>query len=445
MAVPDPGLRRRSRSSKADSFTLHTNGQAEPHPGPAAQPMFDDTNQYFRYRELPGPASPSRPTHGVRIGGRRRPPGTARPLTGARHRCASPSLAPSSFDRAAAWGLARRTCSPSVPPDRRPASATDRRPGVLRRRWPTDRRRRTPTTCSPSAHGPQPPAAGDGGRLAAWPSAGFPPGVLGRLPGGRRWRTAADRGADPRASTTSTATSSRRPGRAAGIEGIDAGGAEYLATHVAALEAPTPTHVVVSAGDLIGASPLLSALFHDEPTIEAMNQIGLDLNAVGNHEFDEGTDELLRMQKGGCHPVDGCLDGDDFAGADFEFLAANVVVESRGGPLFPPYTIEQLRRQRQGRLHRHDPGGHAHHRHPRGRGRLRLPRRGRHRQRPGRPQLGAGRREHRRAAPRGAACHRRRLQRLHRHLRVPSSTSSTASTTRSTRSSAATPTRPTTA
>ena len=74
---------------------------------------------------------------------------------------------------------------------------------------------------------------------------------------------------------------------------------------------------MVSAGDLIGASPLLSALFHDEPTIEAMNQIGLDLNAVGNHEFDEGTDELLRMQKGGCHPVDGCLDGDDFAGADF--------------------------------------------------------------------------------------------------------------------------------
>ena len=120
---------------------------------------------------------------------------------------------------------------------------------------------------------------------------------------------------------------------------VDAGGAEYLATHVKALEATNRNTVVVSAGDLIGASPLLSALFHDEPTIEAMNQIGLDINAVGNHEFDEGADELLRMQNGGCHPTDGCLDGDGFAGADFEFLAANVVDEASGDTIFPPYTI----------------------------------------------------------------------------------------------------------
>ncbi len=73
-----------------------------------------------------------------------------------------------------------------------------------------------------------------------------------------------------------------------------------------------------------------------------MNEIGLDLNAVGNHEFDEGTTELLRMQDGGCHPVDGCLDGDDFAGADFEFLAANVVNQSTGNTLFPPYSIENF-------------------------------------------------------------------------------------------------------
>ncbi len=131
-------------------------------------------------------------------------------------------------------------------------------------------------------------------------------------------------------------------GSAGRIEGIDAGGAGFLSTHVAALEATNPRNTtVVSAGDLIGASPLLSALFHDEPTIEAMNEIGLDINAVGNHEFDEGTDELLRMQEGGCHPVDGCLDGDDFAGADFEFLAANVVSEGRGKPLFPPFTIKR--------------------------------------------------------------------------------------------------------
>jgi 5'-nucleotidase len=126
------------------------------------------------------------------------------------------------------------------------------------------------------------------------------------------------------------------------INGVPAGGAAFLATHVADLEATNSRNTtVVSAGDLIGASPLLSALFHDEPTIEAMNQIGLDLNAVGNHEFDEGTDELLRMQNGGCHPVDGCQDGDDFAGAEFQFLAANVVSEGRGKPLFPPYAIKR--------------------------------------------------------------------------------------------------------
>ena len=123
---------------------------------------------------------------------------------------------------------------------------------------------------------------------------------------------------------------------------INAGGVEYLATHIRALEATNPNTVVVSAGDLIGASPLQSALFHDEPSIEAMNLIGLDFNAVGNHEFDEGAAELLRMQNGGCHPVDGCLDGDGFAGADFNFLAANVVRSDNGKTLFPAYKIRSF-------------------------------------------------------------------------------------------------------
>ncbi len=113
------------------------------------------------------------------------------------------------------------------------------------------------------------------------------------------------------------------------VGSVPAGGAEYLATHIANLRALNPNTVVVSAGDLIGASPLLSALFHDEPTIEAFNQIGLDFNAVGNHEFDEGLVELLRMQEGGCHPADGCQDGDGFAGANFEFLAANVAYDNQ--------------------------------------------------------------------------------------------------------------------
>ena len=85
--------------------------------------------------------------------------------------------------------------------------------------------------------------------------------------------------------------------------------------------------VTVSAGDLIGASPLVSALFLDEPTIVAMNLLGLELNAVGNHEFDKGSAELLRMQNGGCEKYttrEPCA-VEPFAGAQFHFLAANVL------------------------------------------------------------------------------------------------------------------------
>ncbi len=118
------------------------------------------------------------------------------------------------------------------------------------------------------------------------------------------------------------------------------GRADFLAANMATAEAEAENSIIVSAGDLIGASPLISALFHDEPTIEAMNLIGLEINGVGNHEFDEGADELLRMQNGGTHPVDGNLDGDGFNGADFEFLAANVVDDATGETIFAPYTVK---------------------------------------------------------------------------------------------------------
>jgi len=131
----------------------------------------------------------------------------------------------------------------------------------------------------------------------------------------------------------------------AGAAAVPAGGVDYVAGYIAAARAANPNTVVVSAGDLIGASPLISALFHDEPTIETMNRAGLDFNAVGNHEFDEGKDELLRMQKGGCHPTDtantckGASVGTPvpFEGAKFKFLAANVVKKKNGETLFPPY------------------------------------------------------------------------------------------------------------
>ena len=126
------------------------------------------------------------------------------------------------------------------------------------------------------------------------------------------------------------------------IGGQLAGGIEYFATAIKTMRAQNPNTVVVSAGDLFGASPLLSGLFHDEPTIEAMNSLGLDFEGVGNHDFDEGVTELHRMQDGGCHPVDGCQDGDGFAGASFKFLSANVRNAATQQTVFPAYGIKEF-------------------------------------------------------------------------------------------------------
>ncbi|MFF8380717.1 bifunctional metallophosphatase/5'-nucleotidase [Streptomyces sp. NPDC015661] len=123
-------------------------------------------------------------------------------------------------------------------------------------------------------------------------------------------------------------------------EKIDAGGVEYLATHLRQARQGNRYSITAAAGDMIGASPLLSGLFHDEPTIEALNELDLDVTSVGNHEFDEGARELARMQNGGCHPTDGCyVDGKTFQGADFPYLAANVTDEKTGKPILDPTFI----------------------------------------------------------------------------------------------------------
>jgi 5'-nucleotidase len=105
---------------------------------------------------------------------------------------------------------------------------------------------------------------------------------------------------------------------------VTAGGSEYLTTHLRELRKGHRESLTVAAGDLVGGSPFLSGLFKDEPSIETLNNLGLDVSSVGNHEFDEGVPELLRMQYGGCHPVEGCFDADGYSGADFDYLAANV-------------------------------------------------------------------------------------------------------------------------
>ncbi|MFI6725012.1 bifunctional metallophosphatase/5'-nucleotidase [Streptomyces atratus] len=121
---------------------------------------------------------------------------------------------------------------------------------------------------------------------------------------------------------------------------IPAGGVEYLATSLRTARKGHPYSITAAGGDMVGASPLLSGLFHDEPTIEALNKIDLDVTSVGNHEFDEGATELARLQNGGCHPVEGCYEKNKkFEGADFPYLAANVTNEKSGKPILKPYTV----------------------------------------------------------------------------------------------------------
>jgi 5'-nucleotidase len=123
---------------------------------------------------------------------------------------------------------------------------------------------------------------------------------------------------------------------------VPAGGAEHMATLVHQLRHDHNNSIFVAAGDLIGASPFLSAMFHDEPTIESLSMMGLEVASVGNHEFDEGKDELLRMQNGGCHPTDKCQGPHPFPGARFRYLAASTFDKSTGKTVFPPYEIRRF-------------------------------------------------------------------------------------------------------
>ncbi len=132
-----------------------------------------------------------------------------------------------------------------------------------------------------------------------------------------------------------------------GIRFEPAGGVEQMSALVQSLKAKQKNVVVVSAGDMIGATPLLSALFKDEPTIEAMNLLGVDIHAVGNHEFDYGVKHLKRLKNGGC-AIDeksgkpDCGGRAQYAGAKFEFLAANVIDNVSGQPLFPAVAVREF-------------------------------------------------------------------------------------------------------
>lgn len=125
-----------------------------------------------------------------------------------------------------------------------------------------------------------------------------------------------------------------------GVKESRIGGVEYLAAYLKAAEKTNPNTLLISAGDMIGASRLVSAAFQDEPTVEAFEAMGFDIGVPGNHEFDEGIAELQRMVNGGEHPGGKGLKGYD--GMNFPMISANVYDKSTGKLLFAPYTIKEI-------------------------------------------------------------------------------------------------------
>lgn len=122
------------------------------------------------------------------------------------------------------------------------------------------------------------------------------------------------------------------------VEGKPVGRADYLAAHLKSRAKENKNTLIVHAGDMVGASAPISALLQDEPTIEFLNRIGVDVGTVGNHEFDEGVEEMLRLIHGGSHPNTGY-----FAGADFPYVVANVLDKKTKRPLLPPYVVKKVR------------------------------------------------------------------------------------------------------
>jgi 5'-nucleotidase len=122
---------------------------------------------------------------------------------------------------------------------------------------------------------------------------------------------------------------------------VRAGGAAHFATAIRALGADQPNTIVVGAGDLVGATPLISSLFADEPTLSALDSFGLHYSSVGNHEFDRGTAELRRKQAGGCREVP-CTADAAWKGSRFQYLAANVIETATGRPFFPAYRLHEV-------------------------------------------------------------------------------------------------------
>ncbi|PEF40636.1 bifunctional metallophosphatase/5'-nucleotidase [Bacillus sp. AFS094228] len=121
------------------------------------------------------------------------------------------------------------------------------------------------------------------------------------------------------------------------VSGNMAGGAEYLAAYLKKYKQENPNTLLVHAGDMVGGSPPISSQFQDEPTIEFLNLLHFDVGTPGNHELDEGVNEMKRLIHGGFNKKTGY-----FQGANTAYSSANIIDRKSGIPLLPPYVIKQM-------------------------------------------------------------------------------------------------------
>ncbi len=134
----------------------------------------------------------------------------------------------------------------------------------------------------------------------------------------------------------------------AAVEGgevkLKAGGIAALSGLLAELRAKDSQLLLVGAGDMLGGSPPISSMWADEPSVDALDLLGLKFSVVGNHELDQGITELRRQIKGGCQSTradKACQFDNDYKGADFPYISANLMEQATGKPAFAAYRIEQ--------------------------------------------------------------------------------------------------------
>ncbi|KEK23703.1 bifunctional metallophosphatase/5'-nucleotidase [Bacillus gaemokensis] len=121
------------------------------------------------------------------------------------------------------------------------------------------------------------------------------------------------------------------------LHGKAVGRADYIAAYIQSYRDKKPNTLLVHTGDMIGGSPPISALFHDEPTMEFLNTLQFDVGTIGNHEFDRGPIALQQLISGESVPQT-----NSFSGSSFPYTCANVVDSETNQPLFPPYTIKWI-------------------------------------------------------------------------------------------------------